>query len=173
MWVRYNDSVDVSGSVADLDRGQSAEDDVFCISCGSVIARDDRYCTECGTDQPVNGEASPPGGGAPEILGFGREYCSDCGAIVETGSPFCGNCGAAQSEDDSNGGPPNEWLIGVGPGLSVQNVAAGVFFYFLLYPIGIPTLVYGYLTRRRRWRRRRAGFLAASIGLVVLLLVYT
>lgn len=164
----------MNGQSESEEAGEQANGDAFCVGCGCVIAREVRHCTECGVAQPVEEGASRDSvAGRPEVLSPGREYCSDCGAVVDVGTPFCGNCGAVQRDDDGVDASPSDWIIGFAPGSTVQNVVAGVFFYFFLYPVGVPTLLYGYLTNRRRWPKRKAGALAVAVAIGFLLVVFS
>lgn len=92
--------------------------------------------------------------------GAGDEaYCINCGEAIAADTNFCPECGSeqdlsklgpdeqadAETEGQSRGGVTS-WAIGFEPGMTGRNVAVG-FGYFFFYPIGIPMLAYGYLTR--------------------------
>lgn len=140
---------------------------MFCSNCRAVLSADIEYCTECGTEQNV-----PSGSNEnldPEFLPATKKYCGNCGEVVDQAAAYCGSCGSNTSE--SNGAESkakiSDWLIGLSPNNTLQNVAAAVFFYFLLYPIGVPVLLYSYLHIKKGMNRI---YVIASAAILAVLL---
>lgn len=120
---------------------------MFCSNCRAVLSADIEYCTECGAEQNVPSDKNLN----PEFLPATKKYCGNCGEVVDQAAAYCGSCGSNTVE--SNGAESeakvSDWLIGLSPDNTLQNVAAAVFFYFLLYPIGVPVLLYSYLYNKK------------------------
>jgi RNA polymerase subunit RPABC4/transcription elongation factor Spt4 len=144
-----------------------ANEEVYCSNCRAIISADISYCTECGAKQPESTGAD--GERNPEFLPADKKYCGSCGNTIDIAARYCGSCGAEQESSknlDTNKGT-SEWIIGFSEGNSVQNVIAGVFFYVVLYPIGIPTLIYSYLHYKKGWSRNYVIMLSVVCAFIL------
>lgn len=141
---------------------------MFCSNCRAVLSVDVEYCTECGAEQNV-----PSNTGEdldPDFLPAAKKYCGNCGEVIDQGASYCGSCGSVTSSSNK---PKSEtqisdWLIGLSPNNTVQNVIAVVFFYFLLYPIGVPVLLYSYLHKEKDINK----FYVAAIAVILSMILF-
>lgn len=149
------------------------DETAFCVNCGQVISPDSPYCTDCGVEQPTDRPSNKEG--ETTFLSADKEYCTNCGEVIDISVQYCGQCGSRATDDpDPNVDlRPTEWIIGLSPGSTTQNLVAGIFFYLFLYPISIPTLLYAYLLRKRQWTKRNALVTAALVAVILIAAVAT
>lgn len=140
---------------------------MFCSNCRAVLSVDIEYCTECGAEQNVPSSAEK--NLDPEFLPATEKYCGNCGEVVDQAAAYCGSCGSntSESSEAESEAKISDWLIGLSPNNTLQNVTAAVFFYFLLYPIGVPVLLYSYLHIKRDLNRI---YVVASAAILSVLL---
>ncbi len=147
---------------------------IYCSNCREVIPADTSYCTECGAKQ--NTSVNSKDEKNSEFLPADKKYCGKCGDTIDIATSYCGSCGAEQGDtvDSEVNGGISEWAIGLSKGNTIQNVAAGVFFYAGLYPIGIPVLLYSYLYYKRNYSRISVviASIVCAIVLSITLLIF-
>lgn len=108
-------------------------------------------------------------------------YCTNCGRVIPARANFCTECGTERDPESvatnrearpQDRGGFASWAIGFEPGHTAKNVVVGLA-YFFFYPIGIPLLVYGYLTRddptRAEALDRLGTYAAWGFGVLLLL----
>lgn len=147
---------------------------IYCHNCREVISADISYCTECGVEQSnsINLDNKTD----PEFLPANKKYCGKCGNAIDIATPYCGNCGAEQggTADSKTNDGISKWAIGLSKGNTIQNIAAAMFFYIGLYPIGIPVLLYSYLHHKRKYEKVFiiAISVTCAIALSITLFIY-
>lgn len=144
---------------------------IFCSNCRAVLSADVEFCTECGAEQNV-----PSNTGEnlePDFLPATKKYCGNCGDIIDQGASYCGSCGHRINSNDKTSSEEHisDWLIGLSPNNTLQNIVAIVFFYFLLYPLGIPVLMYSYLYNKKKLNKLYVLAMAIILGVVLFISV--
>lgn len=144
-------------------------DEVYCTNCRARISDHASYCTECGAEQAhvVKDDNQSQDQGEP--LSLDEEYCSNCGEIIPAGVPFCSECGTQQGNNEigRNEDREDSWIIGMEAGSTFRNLGVGLL-YFVLYPIGIPLLMYGYIHGKREWSNQKIGIVLISVVVVMM-----